>query len=146
MPFSLSPADQLLVQQPVLLGDQSVGSLGDSRQLNRGRQPIGGKVLRLEPGIQLLLQPGYPDLEEFVEVGADDGKELHPLEPGVGRVSRLLQHARVELEPAQLAVQVVLRRETAPGFSAEARGLAGRDYVQPAGSVGTLSRRPRFWG
>src|SRR5207253_8610472 len=53
----------------------------------------------------------YPDLEELVQVGAEDRQELEPLEPRVRGVGGLFEHPRVELEPGQLAVEVVIRRE-----------------------------------
>ena len=65
-----------------------------------GVHPVGGIVLRLDPGVQLLLQSGDPDLEELVEVAAEDGEELEALEQRIRGVRGFFQHARVELEPA----------------------------------------------
>jgi hypothetical protein len=48
--------------------------------------------------------------EELVEVRAEDRQELHPLEQRVALVERLAQHAGVEVEPAQLAVDEELWR------------------------------------
>ena len=80
-------------------------------ELLGGVHAVGGVVLRLDPGVQLLLQSGDPHLEEFVEVAAENGEELEALEQRVGGVRGFFQHARVELEPGQLAVQVVIRRK-----------------------------------
>ncbi len=76
---------QLLVQQLILVRHQPVGPLLDPVKLLHRRQAVGGEVLGLEPGVELLLQPGDPDFEELVEVGADDGEELDALEERIGR-------------------------------------------------------------
>jgi hypothetical protein len=52
---------------------------------------------------------GDADHEELVEVGAGDRQELHPLEQRMALVLRLREHALVELEPAQLPVDVERR-------------------------------------
>ena len=88
----LQLADQLLVEQPVLLADEPVDALRDPRQLLGRCQTIRREVLRLQAGVELLLQPGHPDLEELVQVGADDRQELDPLQRRVGRIGRLLEH------------------------------------------------------
>jgi hypothetical protein len=56
----------------------------------------------------LLLQAGDPDLEELVEICAGDAEEFQPFEQRIGRVERLLQHALVELQPAQFAADEML--------------------------------------
>ncbi len=56
-------------------------------------QTVRPVILRLDAGVHLLLKPGDPHLEEFVQVGAGDGEELEPLEQRVGVVSNLFQHA-----------------------------------------------------
>jgi hypothetical protein len=55
---------------------------------------------------QLVLERGHPDLEELVEVLAEDGQELAPLEHGDPLVLRQGQNPLVEVEPGQLAIQV----------------------------------------
>ena len=57
------------------------------------------------PGRQLLFESGYSDLEEFVEVGAEDPQELEPLQQGSPGVLRFVQHSPIELQPRQFAVQ-----------------------------------------
>ena len=52
-----------------------------------------------------LLQPGHPDLEKLIQVGADNGEKLEPLQQRVLVVQRLVQHALVEFHPAQLAIE-----------------------------------------
>ncbi len=67
-------------------------------------QAVGTRLLAGEG--DLLLQAGDTDLEEFVEVAGKDQQELQPLQRRVGLVQRLLQHADVELQLRQLAVNV----------------------------------------
>ena len=60
-------------------------------------------------GVQLLERRRHPDHEELVEVRRRDGEELHAFEQRVGGVAGLIEHALVELEPAQLTVDVQRR-------------------------------------
>ena len=87
----------------------------DLRQLLGGGHAVGRLVRRA--GLGLPPEPGHADLEELVEVGREDREELHPLEQGIARVTRLVEHARVELDPRQLAVEdrppLVAREATA---------------------------------
>ena len=91
--------------------DEVVGAAGDLDELRQGPHAVGGRVLRLEVLVELRLQPGDADLEELVEVRCADRQEAEPLEQRVGRVARLFQHALVEIEPAQLAVDEPARLE-----------------------------------
>ena len=76
-----------------------------------------------EPLSYLAPQPGHADLEELVEVAGEDGQEPHALEQRIADVTRLVEHAFVELEPRQLAVED--RESLVPrGPSATAAGSA----------------------
>ena len=70
----------------------------------------GASVQRqlVHSGTDLLLQATYPLHDEFVDIGANDGYELKPLQKRRPFVNRLLQHAAVELKPCQLPVQIPL--------------------------------------
>ena len=57
-------------------------------------------------GPPLAEQAGETHHVELVEVVRGDGEELHALEQRLGAVARLRQHARVERQPAQFAVDV----------------------------------------
>src|SRR3984893_8725761 len=52
----------------------------------------------------LLFQAADTNLEELVEITAEDGKELRALEKRRGRVLGERQDAVVEVEPAELAI------------------------------------------
>ena len=58
-----------------------------------------------DPRLGLLLQSADPLHEELVQVGSDDGEELQALQQRRARVLSLVQHAEVEVEPGQLAIQ-----------------------------------------
>ena len=103
-------------------------ALAGRRQLLPGRPPVGRAGDGA--GLDLLAQAGDADLEELVEVAGEDRQELDPLEEGVSGVARLVEHARVELEPGELAVEV---RELGL-FRAR---LAGRVPVPTDGGAGS---------
>ena len=84
--------------------DEVVGAPGDLDQLRQRPHAVGRRVLGLEVFVELGLQPRDPDLEEFVEVRCADRQKPEPLQQRVGWVARLFQHALVEIEPAQLAI------------------------------------------
>ena len=86
----------------VLRSDEFAHAMEDGGQLLRGGEAVRPGGLRA--GLDDLLEPGHPHLEEFVEVGGDDAEELEAFEQGDGRVLRLVKHATVEFEPAELAV------------------------------------------
>ena len=58
-----------------------------------------------QAGVELLHEARDPHLEELVEVLAEDGEELGPLEQRQVRVLGQGEHAVVEVEPRELAVQ-----------------------------------------
>ena len=66
-----------------------------------------GAVGELGPGFLFQLhqppQRGHPHLEKLVEVAAENGQELEPLQQRHGRALGLLQYAGVEAQPAQVA-------------------------------------------
>ncbi len=99
--------DQHFVEDPVLLTDHLVGPLADGGEDLGGRLLVGVDLHRA--GFGLLQQARDPDLEELVEVGAADAEELEALEQRIRRILRLLEHAMIELELAQLAVEVERR-------------------------------------
>ena len=63
----------------------------------------------LDPLAEVFLRRRNPDHEELVEVRGGDRQELHAFEQRMRGVERLVQHPLVELEPAQLAVEVERR-------------------------------------
>ncbi len=110
----LEKLDVLGREQPA----QLVPACGLILELLPGPRPHGVELLLgvvaigrdvLDPFAQRLEHRRDADHEELVEVGADNREELHPLEKRMRGVGRLGQHALIELEPAQLAVDVERR-------------------------------------
>ena len=61
------------------------------------------------PGGDLAVEAGHPHHVELVEVGGGDRQEAQALEQRVAEVVRLLQHAAIELQPGQLAIEEARR-------------------------------------
>ena len=49
--------------------------------------------------LQAVLQLGDPDLQEVVEVAAEDGQELRPLQDRERGVRGVLEHTRLQVQP-----------------------------------------------
>src|SRR3954451_23512604 len=82
--------------------EETGDALADAAQLLGGAQAVGSTDG--DAGGHLVLQARYPDVEELVEVAGEDGAELGPLQQWRGWVLGQRQHAGVEVEPRQLAV------------------------------------------
>ena len=93
----------LLQEGPVLLVHELVDARRHRRQRLGGGQLVGPR--RRLAGMDAALQRGHPHHEELVEVRAEDGQELHPLQQRHGGVERFLENPPVELQPGQLAIQ-----------------------------------------
>ena len=77
---------------------------GSKRREGLGRrEPVGGS--HGEPCCLLAHQAGHSHHEELVQIGGEDGAELHALEQRHLLVGHELEHAGVELDPRQLAVE-----------------------------------------
>src|SRR5438067_514877 len=72
------------------------------RRMTRGGARVRPGVV--QPELDALLQAGDADLEELVQVRRHDGDEAQPLERRHRLVGRLREHAAVEGEDAELAV------------------------------------------
>ena len=97
--------------------------LGDPLEHLGRRQAVG--AAGVDPRLDLVVDPGDADHEELVEVGDEDRQELDPLHQRQRLVLGELQHAVVEVEPRQLAVDVqrlaVESRSSAPRAPATLR-------------------------
>ena len=74
-------------------------------RLGRRQAVRGGGLVAVA---DLPLEARHPHHEELVEVRAEDGEELDALEERHRFVGGLLEHAGVELEPRQLAIDEAL--------------------------------------
>ena len=97
-----------LVQELVLVGDQRVRLAAHRLEHFGGAPRIRAGIVQAE--LDALLETGDADLEELVEVRRDDGDEAQPLEQRHRVVGRLRQHAAIERELAELAVDELRRR------------------------------------
>jgi hypothetical protein len=79
----------------------------DLLQRRARRTPVLARLL--DPRLDLVVQARHADHEELVEVGRADRAELHALEQRDRLVLGQLEHARVELQPRELAVEVEVR-------------------------------------
>jgi hypothetical protein len=110
-------------------------------QLFFGRAAVEGAGLN--PGPELLLETADPFHEELVDVRADDGDELGPLEQGHALVFRLGENAEVEVQPGELPVEVVLGvAEVVPAVGVGLRHRAGIGWRGPV-SARSPERAPR---
>ena len=122
---------QLLVPAAVLGGHQLVGLAGDGRQLLLRRQPVGAGARAA--ALLDLQYAGDADLEELVEDAGHDPEEADPLQEGVALVAGLLHDAAVEVEPGELAVDVVFRPgEIDSHVAPRKQWLRVRDSSDPA--------------
>src|ERR1043166_3638500 len=100
--------DHLLGKADALFPLQLSYDRRDRPELVLRRHAVGSELAQV--GGDLLPETSHPHLEEPLEVGAEDRKELDPLEERCPRVPGLVQHATVELEPGELAIDVERRR------------------------------------
>ena len=98
--------------------------------VDRGQLLAGGQAVDrplLDPERLVRLEAGDADHEEFVEVAGRDRQEAQPLEQRVGGVAGFLEHAAVERQPAQLAVEIArLRLRLFGGRGSRPRPRRGR--------------------
>src|SRR5262249_49159372 len=87
-----------LVAQPGHLADDLLEDLFDRHAVGAGAEG--------DAELDLLLDAADADHEELVEVGLEDGEEFQALQQRNVRALGLLEHAAVELQPAQLTVEI----------------------------------------
>jgi hypothetical protein len=97
-----------VVQDLILLLDEVRGAHANRFQLVGDGQAVRTALQRAR--LQELLQARDSNLEELVEIGARNAQELDPFEQGNAAVLRLFQHALIEFQERQLAIDVELRR------------------------------------
>ncbi len=95
---------QLVPEEAHRLARVAVHDLADRLQL-LGRGEAVRAALR-DRRFELLVEARDPDHEELVEVGVKDREELHPFEERPARIERLFEHAAVERQPGNLAIEV----------------------------------------
>jgi len=92
-----------VIEQQVLLVDQCSHFIPD--MLHQGLRLRQGHAVRRRSLTQLLLEGRDPHLEEFVQIACEDAEETQPLEQGYVVVSGECEHATIERELGQLAIE-----------------------------------------
>ncbi len=92
------------VEYRVLPLDLPMCDLADLGQHAAWRHAVLADQLMIQR--DLALQPGHPNLEELVHVAREDQQELQPFQQRRALVQRLVQHADIELQLRQLAVDI----------------------------------------
>jgi hypothetical protein len=122
-----------LEEAAMLIDHQLVNPARDGLKGLRGSGTV--RPRRGLAGADVPLEPGHAHHEELVQVGAEDGEELHPLQQRDAGILGLLEHPAVELEPGQLSVD-----ETGIGHGGSLRPGPGRVKSQECyGGQGRLS-------
>src|SRR5882724_12144844 len=99
------------------------------------REAVGSRLAHT--GGDLLLQACDADLEELVEVRARDRQKTQALEQRRRRIARLFEHATVEREQRELAIE---QRAARSGF------LSRRRWRLDWGFFGRGGRKVHGWG
>ena len=107
MPFLARAGISSLFQKIVLSGDQLVHQSLNGVERFRRRHAVRADVARL--AFDLLFDAGDANLEKLVEIVAEDGHELDPLDQRLRWILRFFQNAAVKFEPAQLAINEIGR-------------------------------------
>ena len=99
------------VPAAVLRGDELLSAGANALQLCDRPHAVGRIVLRSPIAECLFAQTGNSDHKELVQVRAEDRQEFDALQQRVGRVLGFLQYTRIELQPAQFAVDKVFGKK-----------------------------------
>jgi hypothetical protein len=132
----LEAGRDFLGERARLAGDELLDPRPDRAELLDLVQAV--RRIRAYAGCELLLEAGNAHLEELVEIRTEDREELGSFEQGQRRVFGERQHASVEIEPGQLAIEVA--RIVESGESDRVRERHGAMVM--AGSS-PAQRRPR---
>ena len=124
----------LLVPQAALLGRELAHALGHPVEHLVARELVGRR--RDAPGLEGVLHGGHADHEELVEVAREDGEELAALQQRDAGVGRQGQHARVEVEPRELAVDVERGIREVGGGGGVVRRAHRTPILDPRGPAG----------
>ena len=91
----------------VLFFGQFVDSFRDGRQSFIRRQTVGIDALVTVQDHPL--EPRHADHEKLIQVRAEDGEKLHPLQQRNGFVLRFFENAAVKFQPGQFTIDISIR-------------------------------------
>ena len=75
----------------------------DQLKLRRGRETVRREQVGIR--LNLLLQAGYANHEDLIQVRGEDGQELASLQERLTPIQRFFEHTPVELDPAEFSIQ-----------------------------------------
>ena len=128
-----------LLPDALLVGEQGAGALRHRGELLRRRAAVGRALG--ERLAHLADQAGDPHRIELVEIAGADGQEADPLEQRIALVVGFLDHALVEIEPGELAVDEAVRRGEVDGrFERRLLGGAGTRHAAALRAAERLRR------
>ena len=136
-----------LVEEDLRVRDgQRLRPRGDAGQLLARGEPV--RAAHLQAGLVAALQPGDADHVELVQVAREDRQELGPLQQRLAGVLGQREHAGVEVQPRQLAVEVAVVGQAGgvgdgPGRRHHGHGGVRRDGHGRGGRPGRGGRRRR---
>ena len=90
-------------------GGELSGAIFKAAKLLARSEPVGGADSQAH--LVTTLEAGDPNHVELIEIGGEDRQELGPLKQGERGVRGQRQHPCVEIQPAQLAVEVAVLRQ-----------------------------------
>src|SRR5690606_13943576 len=99
--------NDIVPETPILQFQHRQQALADGRQLLGWRQPVGGRFD--DSRRDLLAQAGYANHEKLIEIIGKNRQELHTFQQRQRVIQRFFQDAVVELQHAQLAIDVQTR-------------------------------------
>ena len=114
-----SQAGQTLVS----VGHQALDFPADGDQLRAGRHSVRTSVR--DARLHLAHQARYPHHKKLVEVGAQDGQELHALQQRIPVVLGLFQNAPLKSQQAELPIDVEARIVQIDAWITAARSACG---------------------
>lgn len=120
----------LVIPAFVLVANEKVHGLGDFGKFLLGGQAIRAHALRAL--FDFLKEAGDTDFYEFVQIVCGDGEKLDALEKWVARVARFFQNAAIELQPLDVAIEVVTRVFECDSCHKPSQNGRGTKRVAPA--------------
>ena len=118
--------------------EQSLILAADGHQLGARSQSVGAWIGGAR--VQLRRQASHANHEELVEIGAEDGEELDAFQQRVLIVLGFLQHAPLERQQAEFAIQIKRRI-----FEIDLRHDGRRCALGNRGCGGGFRRSLPFW-
>ena len=94
------------MKETILARDELLAGVGDLLELLLRCHM--GDVTALHAIFLLVLQPRHADHEEFIQIRTRDRQEFQFFQQGIVRIHCFLQYAAIELQPRQLAVQIIM--------------------------------------